>query len=99
MGYLRDNVRGREVEYYDFLDRVEVETEDPDWHIANHPFQKYLDRYSPQFRQWVGFMEKLLFMKQSGFPLEKNDLSFFEWECLAVIDHYYQTGFMRKGSE
>jgi hypothetical protein len=88
MHYLREDVPGLEVEFHKFLARVEEETIDPGWAIANHPARKILDRVPEGFGGWVRYLEELLWLKRSGYPFAKDDLTLPEWKCLGLIEQY-----------
>lgn len=88
MDYLQEDVPGLEVEYDKFLERVEEETEDPQWNIDNHPAREILHRFSAGFSQWVQYLFSLSLMRRGGCPFGINDLSVLEWKALAVLENF-----------
>ena len=82
---------GLEVEYEKFLGKVDEETVDPQWAIANHPAKKFLDRVPPGFSGWVRYLEELFWLKHSGYPFHEDDLSLLEWKSLGIIEQYERT--------
>ncbi len=89
MDYLREDVSGLEVEYAKFLERVEEETEDPQWNIENHPARKILERFPPQFKAWVSYLNRIWILKRGGYPFQKGDLSLTEWKAMAILDSHH----------
>ncbi len=81
---------GLEVAYERFLDRVDEETADPDWNVRHHPAREVLDRYPPSFGEWVGLLNRFWRLKQAGYPLDKRDLSWIDWQALALLDRFCQ---------
>ena len=81
---------GLEVEYEKFLDRVVEETSDPEWNIQHHPARTILARFPNGFGAWVAWLEELLWLRQAGYPLEKNHLSLLEWKSLAILKHWHE---------
>ncbi len=69
---------GLEVEYAKFIERVEEETEDPQWNIENHPAREILERIPPGFAEWINHLTALSLMKRGGCPFGINDLSALE---------------------
>jgi hypothetical protein len=88
MDYLQVNAPGLEVEYEDFLSRVELECEDPKWNAENHPARKILDRFSPMFKLWVSDLERVSLWKRAGYPLAREDLEPLDWSALAVLESF-----------
>jgi hypothetical protein len=79
-------VPGLEVEYQKFLNRVDEETNNPEWNIENHPVRKILTQYPQDFGKWVAHLEGLLLLKKGGYPFQKNDLNLTEWKALALLE-------------
>ena len=79
---------GLEVEYEQFLYRVEEETKDPEWNIQHHPARKILERFPPLFGQWVAWLHELFWLRQLGYPLKTHQLSLLQWKCLAVYQQW-----------
>jgi len=91
MDYLQEDVPGLEVEYENFMQTVELECEDPEWNIENHPAREILERYSPFFKLWISDLERVSLWKRAGYPLDKEDLSPLDWSALAVIEGMKKT--------
>ena len=88
--FLREDVPALEEEYENFLQVVELETDDPQWAIDNHKATKLLERFDPLFHQWVNRLYEMRGLRESGFPLERDDLTLIEWKALALIDQFIQ---------
>lgn len=79
------------MEYQKFLGVVDEETEDTEWAIANHPAKKILNRFDPEFGNWVSWLQKALLMQSGGYPFEKNDLSAADWQGLAILKQWAES--------
>ena len=96
MDYLREDVPGLEVEYAKFIERVEEETEDPQWNIENHPAREILEQFPPEFSEWVNGLMEVLVLKRGGYPFKGNDLSIQDWKALGILENY-QKNINRQG--
>lgn len=77
--------------YKKFLsEQVCEETVDPDWNLNNHPAVPILARFEPCFSAWASHMIELNYLRLAGYPLTKNDISYVEWKCLAVVNQWHQ---------
>jgi hypothetical protein len=77
-----------EVGYKKFMERVHEETSDPEWNILSHPARETLERFDHAFVQWVNYLIELDWLREGGYPMRANDVSFLEWKCLVFISHW-----------
>ncbi len=80
---------GLEVEYQNFLKRVDEETSNPQWNIENHPAHKILARYPKGFSEWVKYLDDMLLLKQGGYCFKNNDFSLTDWKALALLEKIF----------
>lgn len=78
-------IPGLEVDYNNVVRDAKRETENPEWEASQHPYAKYKTRFGDEFKIWLAGIWQLLELQEAGFPLEKNDLSLFEWRCVGKI--------------
>ena len=85
--FFQEDIPALEADYEKTIHDARRETDDPEFAMQNHPYSKYKGKYSGEFASWLSFLNRCLLLKQAGYPFDKNDLSFFEWTCLGILEN------------
>ena len=47
-------------------------------------------RFPPEFRGWIENLTRLWLWGKAGYPLDREALSFEDWQALAEISRFYE---------
>ena len=63
---------------------------DPEGQCEDCPKWTKIERFSEEFRAFMGYMTNLFWRQRAGWRIRNNDLTLDEWFVLARIQEYYE---------
>ncbi len=79
-----------EEDYNNTLFEAERDGQDLDFARENHRYYKFIDQFTDEFKNWVHWIHRCVFLKRGGYPFEKNDLDMKDWLAMGILENHLE---------